>query len=435
MSVGGGSLWLITVVGVQSCGQSLWWLSGCSKNFHNTLVQHSEEECWKIHPEKQPKNDKPIKALMARDDSINNSNFLLDSGATTSMVNNLRYLQSIKMKKQEIELANGSIFFLTSKAKTKEVLKKYIIKIECQTALQVANIISNNGKEFVNTELQDFFEKKDISHLTTSPYTPEQNSFAKRGNRTTITKTRCLLKDSGLDLSFWAKAANTAVYLENLTPSKHLQPFGCLAIMLKQKQNGKFDETGSQGIFLGYGETHRSYRIMDPGTVPNETETVPVNKDIPPTIIQETDLCEPEENPQAETPCQVKEDTPIQPQLPTYKGYSWVPENESVPQNKIHGYVGNPKNILPYQRQSRHHANLANHFSSDPKTYQEAINGPNSQEWKNAIKVELDNINSHKVWPPNMPESHVKPLSTTWVFKQKTDENGNLSKFKARLCV
>ncbi|MBW0483194.1 hypothetical protein O181_022909 [Austropuccinia psidii MF-1] len=46
---------------------------------------------------------------MAQNNSTSNSNFVLDSGATTSMVNNLNYFQSIEMKKQEIELADGSI--------------------------------------------------------------------------------------------------------------------------------------------------------------------------------------------------------------------------------------------------------------------------------------------------------------------------------------
>ncbi|MBW0481539.1 hypothetical protein O181_021254 [Austropuccinia psidii MF-1] len=81
----------------------------CSKNFHNPLAQHSKEDCWKLLPEKHPKNDKPIKALMARNASISNSNLVLDSGATTSMVNTLSYFQSIEMKKKEIELADGSI--------------------------------------------------------------------------------------------------------------------------------------------------------------------------------------------------------------------------------------------------------------------------------------------------------------------------------------
>ncbi|MBW0524132.1 hypothetical protein O181_063847 [Austropuccinia psidii MF-1] len=115
--------------------------------------------------------------------------------------------------------------------------------------------------------------------------------------------------------------------------------------MLEQKQNGKFDETGSQGLFLGYGETHQSYRNMDPGTVP-------VDKDISPTTIQETNPCESEENLQADIPSLDEEDISIQPKLPTYKRYLWVPEHETVPQNKIHSYIGNPRNILPYQRQS-----------------------------------------------------------------------------------
>ncbi|MBW0519011.1 hypothetical protein O181_058726 [Austropuccinia psidii MF-1] len=83
--------------------------SRCSNNFHNPLAQHSEEDCWKLHPEKRPKSDKPIKALMAQNESTRNTNFVLDSGATTSIVNNLNYFQSIEMKKQEIELADGSI--------------------------------------------------------------------------------------------------------------------------------------------------------------------------------------------------------------------------------------------------------------------------------------------------------------------------------------
>ncbi|MBW0564310.1 hypothetical protein O181_104025, partial [Austropuccinia psidii MF-1] len=102
------------------------------------------------------------------------------------------------------------IFFLLAKSETKSMLKNLIAKIERQSNNKVANIVSDNGTEFVNSELQEFFNQKGISHLTTSPYTPQQNPFAERGNRTTLNKARCLLKDSGLDRSLWAEAANTA---------------------------------------------------------------------------------------------------------------------------------------------------------------------------------------------------------------------------------
>ncbi|MBW0482380.1 hypothetical protein O181_022095 [Austropuccinia psidii MF-1] len=117
------------------------------------------------------------------------------------------------------------------------------------------------------------------------------------------------------------------------------------------------------------------------------------------------------------------------------KGYSWIPEHEVDTSKEIVGNVGDPKNILTYPRRPKHHANLSDHLSLDPKTYIQALNSPNGEEWIKAINVELKNMAKNQVWSPTKEMNHIKTLSTTWVFKRKTDENGNLSKFKARLCV
>ncbi|MBW0494091.1 hypothetical protein O181_033806 [Austropuccinia psidii MF-1] len=81
----------------------------CSNTYQNPSAQHSEEECWKLHPEKRAKFDKPIEALLAKKNPSTILSFVLDSGATTSMVNQLEFFQSIEMKDQEIKLADGSI--------------------------------------------------------------------------------------------------------------------------------------------------------------------------------------------------------------------------------------------------------------------------------------------------------------------------------------
>ncbi|MBW0553849.1 hypothetical protein O181_093564, partial [Austropuccinia psidii MF-1] len=174
------------------------------------------------------------------------------------------------------------VVFLRSKSDVGFHLQKLFNRIKCQSNLKIANFISDNGTEFKNQKLNQLFESKGITHLTTAPYTPQQNPFAERGNQTTTTKGRCLLIDSGLNQTFWAEAVRTAAYLENLTPKKvlnlstpyqqwynrtpsykHLQPFGCKCVFLNNIQQGKFTERGSEGIFLGYEEGHRAYQILE----------------------------------------------------------------------------------------------------------------------------------------------------------------------------
>ncbi|MBW0584925.1 hypothetical protein O181_124640 [Austropuccinia psidii MF-1] len=120
--------------------------------------------------------------------------------------------------------------------------------------------------------------------------------------------------------------------------------------------------------------------------------------------------------------------------LPKHKGYTWVPDTPSQSQNEIIGDI-DPRNILNNQRRHAHSSNSVSCLHPDPKTYLQAIHSPEKDFWIDAIKTELNNMNAHQVWTPSNHPSHLTPLTTTWVFKKKTDEDGNLTKFKARLCV
>ncbi|MBW0572992.1 hypothetical protein O181_112707 [Austropuccinia psidii MF-1] len=116
------------------------------------------------------------------------------------------------------------------------------------------------------------------------------------------------------------------------------------------------------------------------------------------------------------------------------KQYEWLPENQQHPK-EILGKVGDPRNIIQHSRRM-HAANVVSLLEhNDPKTYSQAMNRNYQQEWQNAIATELENMKKHNVWSPSETIEHFKPLSTTWVFKRKTDKDENLTKFKARLCV
>lgn len=72
---------------------------------------------------------------------------------------------------------------------------------------------TDNERKYVNSEFNAFLSKARIKHETSVIFTPEQNGVVERCNRSIIKKARCMRIDANLELSFWAKAVNTTVYL------------------------------------------------------------------------------------------------------------------------------------------------------------------------------------------------------------------------------
>nr|GEW02711.1 putative ribonuclease H-like domain-containing protein [Tanacetum cinerariifolium] len=87
--------------------------------------------------------------------------------------------------------------------------------IETQLSLKVKIIRSENGTEFKNNDLSQFCRMKGIKREFSVPRTSQQNGITKRKNRTLIEAAKTMLVDSLLPILFWAKAVNTACYVEN----------------------------------------------------------------------------------------------------------------------------------------------------------------------------------------------------------------------------
>ena len=86
-------------------------------------------------------------------------------------------------------------------------------------------------------------------------------------------------------MHLWGKVARTIVYVQNRTPHRvldkknleeaflgekpevnHLRIFGCLMyIHIPKEKRTKLDPSGRNGIFIGYGDTSKAYRIYFPG--------------------------------------------------------------------------------------------------------------------------------------------------------------------------
>ncbi|GKD12478.1 ribonuclease H-like domain-containing protein [Tanacetum coccineum] len=116
--------------------------------------------------------------------------------------------------------------------------------------------------------------------------TPQQNGVVERKNRTLIEATRTMLADLNLPTTFWAKAVNTACYVQNRvlvimphnkTPyelflgRKHalsfMRPFRCPVIILNTIDHlGKFDGKADEGFFVGYSTNSKAFRVFNSRT-------------------------------------------------------------------------------------------------------------------------------------------------------------------------
>nr|GEV01266.1 hypothetical protein [Tanacetum cinerariifolium] len=107
------------------------------------------------------------------------------------------------------------VFFLAIKDETSTILKTFIISIENQINHKVKIIRNDNRTEFKNHDLNQFCGMKGIKRKFGVARTPQQNGVAERKNKTLIEAARTMLADSLLPIPFWAKAVNTACYVQN----------------------------------------------------------------------------------------------------------------------------------------------------------------------------------------------------------------------------
>ena len=68
-----------------------------------------------------------------------------------------------------------------------------------------------------------------------------------------------------------------------------------------------------------------------------------------------------------------------------------------------------------------------------PKNFAEAMRGEFANYWKDSIQVEMDNLKEHGTYEWVPPPGQKVYLDSTWVFKAKSNNDGSISRLKARL--
>ncbi|GJR97688.1 retrovirus-related pol polyprotein from transposon TNT 1-94 [Tanacetum coccineum] len=200
-------------------------------------------------------------------------------------------VQSINGKKYILVIVDDYsrftwVKFLRSKDETPEFVINFLKQIQVGLNKTVRYIRTDNGTEFVNQVMSEYYEGVGIFHQKSVPRTPQQNGVVERRNRTLVEAARTMLIFSKAPMFLWAEAVATACYTQNrsLIHTRHnktpyelvhdkkpdltfLRVFGALCYPTNDSEDlGKFQAKADIGIFVGYAPSRKGYRIYNKRT-------------------------------------------------------------------------------------------------------------------------------------------------------------------------
>ncbi|KAI7948147.1 hypothetical protein MJO28_010055 [Puccinia striiformis f. sp. tritici] len=319
------------------------------------------------------------------------------------------------------------IRFLALKSDVNKTLRDLFTKIENESNTSIVNLVSDNGTEFENKDLSavvhGIVEKSKISVFHTQHFRYHQLRLK---NQTLRLISPLLTPDGNpqalLDQKILDTETGNVKITHHVKFNDHVFP---------SYPSDETDPNASPLTFHFNDENHHSE------TSPSESSPKPAVPE--PSVSDSSDederfeelLVDPQQPVQPDSSLT---DQPLLPETPAPgKNYTWVPADHPAP-NNISSDI-DAANIISGSCRSGHSANAVGYMEEDPRSYIEAIGSIHREDWSKAIDSELGNMDKHEVWTAVTQTKDMHPLSTTWVFRRKTDQDGNLTKFKARLCV
>ena len=382
------------------------------------------------------------------------------------------------------------IYTISKKSEAIITFDNYLKKV-VRPGENIKQFHSDRGGEYISRKFEKLLEDNNISHTYTLARTPEHNSIRERNWGTLFTMATCMLKWAKLPMNFWNYAIRHAVYLRNriltkgnlepLTPYekwfslrpdlKKLRIFGCLCYVYidKKLRSGKLGDRATKGIYVGHSLNSNGYKILiptgkdchalvesrnvdfdesKPGGILLEEEitdyaskilgTIEIHNDENDHIIEDyrpsnniNNCPRTQSIPDQNQPIQVIHSNESENLTTTTEENNT--ENSSVNQHRTSsGRISKPIGEwwLNNVEDSKTYYNIV-----EPNSYNNAVNGPNSAQWKEAIHQEFLALDKNGTFNLTILPENSHSIGVKWVFKIKRNSDNSIDKFKARLCA
>ncbi|GJS87834.1 retrovirus-related pol polyprotein from transposon TNT 1-94 [Tanacetum coccineum] len=337
---------------------------------------------------------------------------------------------------------------LRSKDEAPAFIINFLKMIQVRLKETVRRIRTDNGTEFVNQTLREYYEKVGISHETSVARSPQQNGVVERRNRTLIEAARTMLIYAKAPLFLWAEAVATACYTQNRsmirrrhgkTPYEllhnkppdlsYLHVFGALCYPTNDSENlGKLQPKADIGIFIGYAPTKKAFRIYNRRTR-RIIETIHVDFDELTALASEHSSSGPALHEMTPVPIcsglvpNPPSSTPFVPPTRTDWDLLFQPMFDESPNVDVHA----PEVIAPIpEADAPEHA--VSHGSPSSTTVDQDAPTPSNSSTQQETQT--------PIFPHDVEEdNHDIEVAHMVDYKVKLDEFGGILKNKARLVV
>jgi len=348
---------------------------------------------------------------------------------------------------------SGAIFvyFLKHKSDTLAATEKFLA--DCAPFGNVLSLRSDNGSEFTSRAFQSFLIKNRIKHETSAPYSPHQNGTAERQFRTLFEMGRCLLMEAKLDKEWWPYAVMAAAYTRNRCYNKridetpyfaitgrkpdvsNMRVFGCECYVYNCKPGmQKLDSRCRKGVFMGYDRGSPAYLVYIPKTgkvvkcrvVKFPTMTIKTDFEKP---IQTLPSCDDDDDDFGRENPELEGDLEPGNQAGAEVGdrNARYPRRERNPPLYLGDYVTNVEDGTHVMSS----IDYCYRISDFPQSYKEAIESTKSEQWKSAMREEMNSLKINDTFTlVDLPEGR-NAVGGRWVYTIKENSNGSQT-YKAR---
>jgi hypothetical protein len=303
------------------------------------------------------------------------------------------------------------VYLLKIKDEAFNCFKIYKAEVETQLEKKIKQLRSDQGGEYFSNDFDLIWAEHGIIHERTPPYSPESNGVAKRKNRMLSDLVNAILDTARLSKAWWGEAVLTACHILNRVPIKnkektpyeewigrrpslsYLRTWGCLAkVNVPINKKRKLGSKTVDYIFLGYAHHSIAYRFL---VVKCEVPDMHVNS-----------LLESRDTTFFENIFPMK-DSHVISSLPLNETVNTTPKSVEFSEHDEHTLESNHEEIHSDAPRRSKRQKTAKSFGDDftvyliddsPKTITEAFSAPDMDDWKEAIRSEMDSILSNGTW-------------------------------------